>query len=110
MVHVNDLAEFYTLLVHKILSGSASTAEIEGYFFPIAHEVDMWDTADAFAKALHAKGLVNEPKAVEWPSDEVAAKDLGMPAEFIPLLLHPQYVMLLLCLSKRPRADHSLAF
>jgi hypothetical protein len=104
VVHVSDLAEFYTLLVHKILSGSASTTEVEGYFFPVAHETDMWDTADEFAKALHAKGLVNESKAVEWPSDEVAAKDLGMPAEFIPLLLHPKYVVLLLYLPQRATA------
>lgn len=109
MVHVNDLAEFFTLLVHKILSGNVSAAEIQGYFFPVAHETDMWDTADGFAKALHAKGLVNGPEAVEWPSDDVAAKDLGLPEEFIPLLLHPKYVvLLLLCFVSRRELESNL--
>lgn len=51
----------------------------------------MWDFSDAIAKALHAKGLVDQPKAIPWESDEAAAEGLGMPVAFIPLLYSSMY-------------------
>ena len=74
---------------------------MSGYFYPVAHYVDMWKTADGIAEALHAKGLVNEPKAVPWPSDEAAAEAIGMPVQFIQLLYRSVYALSL----SPPRQD-----
>lgn len=77
------------ILIQKILSNPSSADDLTGYLFPVAHDMDMWDTLDKFAEILHAKGVVREPKAVEWPSDEVAAKALNMPVPFITLFYRP---------------------
>ena len=38
------------------------------------------------AEALYARGLVAEPKAQIWPSDEMAAEYLGFPALFVRIM------------------------
>jgi hypothetical protein len=35
------------------------------------------------ASALYARGLVEEPTAQIWPSDEMAAENLGFPVLYV---------------------------
>jgi hypothetical protein len=58
----------------------------------MAHRIPWWDVMDRLAKALHARGLVKEPKARIWPSDEVAAETLGFPARYIRAMGTARYV------------------
>ncbi|KAF2664223.1 NAD(P)-binding protein [Microthyrium microscopicum] len=81
--HISDLVALYGLLTERILQGTPIPSGKDGYYFAIAHTVGWWEIMDGLAKALYARGLVEEPKTPFWPSDEVAADYLGFPRMFL---------------------------
>ncbi|KAI1312330.1 hypothetical protein F5Y03DRAFT_339868 [Xylaria venustula] len=85
-VHISDLAEYYVLLVKKILQGEKLPSGEEGFFFAVAHEAGWWDITQALASALHARGLVTDPTAKVWPSDDLAAEALELPRQYVRLM------------------------
>ncbi|KAI1200615.1 hypothetical protein F5X97DRAFT_293244 [Nemania serpens] len=85
-VHVSDLAEFFVLILRKPLQGEKIPSGEEGYYFAVAHETSWWDVAQSLADVLSARGLVTEPTAKFWPSDNVAAEALGLPAQYVRLM------------------------
>ncbi|KAF2238758.1 hypothetical protein EV356DRAFT_528666 [Viridothelium virens] len=76
-VHISDLVAFYVLLTEKILQKEPIPSGEKGYYFPISHRTHWWAVMERLAKALHARGLVMEPKPEVWPSDDIAAEYLG---------------------------------
>ncbi|KAF2493074.1 NAD(P)-binding protein [Lophium mytilinum] len=82
-VHISDLTALYALLVEKILHKEPVPNGENGYYFPMAHRAPWWDVMELLAEGLHARGLVLEPKAQIWPSDEMAAEELGFPLLYI---------------------------
>ncbi|KAI0456634.1 hypothetical protein F5B21DRAFT_502240 [Xylaria acuta] len=85
-VHISDLAEYYVLLVKKILQGEKLPSGEEGYYFSVAHEASWWDMTQGLAEALYARGLVTEPTAKVWPSDDMAAEALDLPRQYVRLM------------------------
>ncbi|GAP86000.1 putative NAD dependent epimerase dehydratase family protein [Rosellinia necatrix] len=85
-VHVSDLAEYYVLLLKKLLQGEKLPSGEKGYYFAVAHEVGWWDIAQGLANTLHARGLVTEPTAKVWPSDEMAAEVLDLPRQYVRVM------------------------
>ncbi|KFY33332.1 hypothetical protein V495_08327 [Pseudogymnoascus sp. VKM F-4514 (FW-929)] len=77
--HVSDLSALYILLVENIVQGVPTPSGDKGYYFGVSHTIDWWETTQCIAEALHARGLVAEPKVQIWPSDEMAAEYLGFP-------------------------------
>ncbi|TRX97823.1 hypothetical protein FHL15_001033 [Xylaria flabelliformis] len=85
-VHISDLADYYVLFVKKILRGEKLPSGEEGYYFSVAHEASWWNMTQSLAKALYARGLVTEPTAKIWPSDDMAAEALDLPRQFVRLM------------------------
>ncbi|KAI1177613.1 NAD(P)-binding protein [Nemania sp. FL0916] len=85
-VHISDIAEYYVLLLAKILQGEKIPSGENGYYFAVAHRAGWWEVVQGLADALYARGLVDTPKVEVWPSDEMAAKTLGFPRQFIRLM------------------------
>ncbi|KAI0539299.1 hypothetical protein GGR58DRAFT_244719 [Xylaria digitata] len=85
-VHISDLAEYYVLIVKKILQGEKLPSGEEGYYFAVAHEAGWWDIAQGLADVLRARGLVTEPTARIWPSDDMAAEELDLPRQYVRLM------------------------
>jgi dTDP-4-dehydrorhamnose reductase len=86
VVHISDLADYYVLILKKILQGEKLPSGEEGYYFAVAHEVSWWDIAQGLADALHARGLVKDPTAKIWPSDDMAAEALDLPRQYVRLM------------------------
>lgn len=82
-VHISDLTALYGLIIEKILHKEAIPDGTEGYYFAVAHDLHWWEISDKLAVALNARGLVTDTKTQLWPSDEVAAKSLGVPEQFV---------------------------
>ncbi|KFA72092.1 hypothetical protein S40288_02263 [Stachybotrys chartarum IBT 40288] len=82
-VHVDDLTDLYALLLEKIIQGEELPSGESGYYFAFAHKIDWWKTMDGLAKALHARGLVDEPTVKTWPSWDVASEELKFPRPYI---------------------------
>lgn len=70
-------------MVEKIISKETVFTGETGYYFAIAHRGSWWPVMDRIAEAMHARGLVDKPKAKIWPSYEVAANSVGYPLEYI---------------------------
>lgn len=92
-VHISDLTTLYEQLVTKILQKEPIRSGEEGYYIAIAHSLPWWDVLDRLAGALHARGLVADTETQIWPSDEVAAEYLGIPAQFVQLFFNCGYVL-----------------
>ncbi|KAF2117978.1 hypothetical protein BDV96DRAFT_611553 [Lophiotrema nucula] len=82
-VHISDLAEFYALLVERVLLDEDIPSGEEGYYFTTVHGTQWWAIMQKLAEGLHKRGLVAEPKVEIWPSDDVAAEWLGFPRAHI---------------------------
>ncbi|TGJ80729.1 hypothetical protein E0Z10_g8034 [Xylaria hypoxylon] len=85
-VHISDLAEYYVLIVKKILQGEKLPSGEEGYYFAVAHDASWWALAQGLADALSARGLVTDPEVRFWPSDDMAAEALELPRQFVRLM------------------------
>ncbi|KAI1733606.1 hypothetical protein F4680DRAFT_394717 [Xylaria scruposa] len=85
-VHISDLADYYVLFVKKILQGEKLPSGEDGYYFSVAHEASWWNMTQSLAKVLYARGLVTEPTAKVWPSDDMAAEALDLPRQFVRLM------------------------
>ncbi|KAI1750975.1 hypothetical protein F4782DRAFT_230048 [Xylaria castorea] len=85
-VHISDLAEYYVLFVKKILQGEKLPSGEDGYYFAVAHEASWWNMTQGLAEALYARGLVTEPTAKIWPSDDMAAEALDLPRQYVRLM------------------------
>lgn len=81
--HISDLVEFYAILVEKSLRGESIPSGEDGHYFVFAHRAPTWDVMGRIAQVLHARGLLDEPTARTWPSDDMAAECLGFPRPFI---------------------------
>ena len=82
-MHDSDLSALYGQIVEKIIRGEGLPSGTEGYYFALAHDLHLWEVADSLAVALHARGLVEDPKTQIWPSDEAAAEALKVPVQFV---------------------------
>ncbi|KAI9656895.1 MAG: hypothetical protein M1821_003534 [Bathelium mastoideum] len=82
-VHITDLTALYGQVVEKILQKEPLPSETEGYYFGITHELVWWEFLDRLTAALHSRGLVKSSETHTWPSDDVAAEALGVPAQFV---------------------------
>ncbi|CAM1505956.1 Fc.00g115930.m01.CDS01 [Cosmosporella sp. VM-42] len=82
-IHISDLTALYALLVEKILQKEPIPSGEKGYYFAVAHRVPWWAVMQGLAEGLHARGLVAEPKAQIWSSDEMAAEYLGFPLQYV---------------------------
>lgn len=82
-MHISDLVALYALLTEKILQKDSIPCGEKGYYFAMAHKTHWWDVMQRLAEALHARGLVVQPKAEVWPSDEMAADYLGFPRPYV---------------------------
>jgi hypothetical protein len=91
--HISDLTAYYLRLIEKILEGADLPSGKQGYYFPIAHRFSWWDVLDRIAKALEARGLVKDSEVREWPSYDVAAEGLSLPAAVIPKLYVAEYIL-----------------
>ncbi|CAH0054038.1 unnamed protein product, partial [Clonostachys solani] len=89
--HISDLTAYYLRLIEKILEGADLPSGKQGYYFPIAHRFSWWDVLDRIAKVLEARGLVKDGELREWPSYDVAAEGLALPAAVIPRLYVTEY-------------------
>ncbi|KAI0164988.1 hypothetical protein GGR57DRAFT_220357 [Xylariaceae sp. FL1272] len=85
-IHVNDLTQYYISLVAKILQGEKLPSGEHGYYFPIAHTISWWKTADRIAEVLHARGLATQSKACLWSSEDAASESLQLPRAFVRLM------------------------
>ncbi|KAH6689627.1 hypothetical protein F5X68DRAFT_254049 [Plectosphaerella plurivora] len=84
--HISDLVSFYRLLTENILNGTALRSGKDGYYFPMAHKTSNWAVMNAFARRLHAAGLVEEAEPGTWTSDEAAAEALGIPVQIVRVM------------------------
>ncbi|KAH8647953.1 hypothetical protein BX600DRAFT_518354 [Xylariales sp. PMI_506] len=84
--HVSDLAAFYLRLAEGLNRGDELPSCDKGFYYPVADAARWWNILDRMAVALHSRGLVQEPNVHTWPSDEVAAKSLGLPVQFIHIV------------------------
>ena len=85
-VHLSDLMNLYALLVEKILSKESIPSGDKGHYFAVGHKFHWWQTLDRVVVALHTRGLVYEQTIQVWPSDEMAAKSLGLPVQFMNMI------------------------
>ncbi|KAF4612842.1 hypothetical protein G7Y89_g15531 [Cudoniella acicularis] len=85
-VHISDLTALYGSIIEKILQKETIPSGPEGYYFALAHDLIWWEVLDHLAAALKARNLVVDSKTQIWPSDEAAAKSLGVPVQFVQLL------------------------
>lgn len=82
MIHINELTEFYGLLVESILRGDNVPSGRKGYYFVQSHRTSWWEILEGLAATLHSRGLVDKPETYVWPSPEIITDSLGVPADF----------------------------
>ncbi|KAF5581026.1 nad dependent epimerase dehydratase family [Fusarium pseudocircinatum] len=74
----------------RIIQAALHNEEIpsgkNGYYFAVAHDIDMWDFQDHPATAMKARGLVSSDTPDVYPSDEFAAEAIDVPVEFLEAL------------------------
>ncbi|PCD41290.1 hypothetical protein AU210_003846 [Fusarium oxysporum f. sp. radicis-cucumerinum] len=85
-IHISDLTALYYRIVHAALKNEDIPSGKEGYYFAVAHEMDMWEFQDHLAAAMKARGLVSSDKPEVYPSDEFAAEAIDVPVEFLSAL------------------------
>ncbi|KAL2856491.1 hypothetical protein BJY01DRAFT_203452 [Aspergillus pseudoustus] len=81
-VHVADLAEYYTRLVVGIVDQQPLPSGAKGYYLVSPHTFRWHNVLSALAKELFARNLVSSAEVREWPSEEIKAKSLGLPAPY----------------------------
>ncbi|KAF5238324.1 hypothetical protein FANTH_10356 [Fusarium anthophilum] len=85
-VHISDLTALYCRIIHAALNKEEIPSGKEGYYFAVAHDLDMWEFQDHLAATMKARGLVTSDKSVVYPSDEFAAEAIDVPVEFLSIL------------------------
>lgn len=85
LVHIDDLTEYYgRLLAALLLEGRRDIPRGRaGYYMVISHSTSWWDSLEALAGALYARGLVSDAEVRVWPSEEAASEALEMPGIFV---------------------------
>jgi len=69
-VHIEDLADFYLLLLEKALSGKASTGR-EGWYFCESGENYLKDVVAEIGKSLYDYKLIQQAEPVQFKPEEV---------------------------------------
>lgn len=85
-VHISDPTALYCRIIHAALNTEEIPSGKEGYYFAVAHDMDMWEFPDHHAAAVEARGLVTSDKPEVYPSDEFAAKAIDLSVEFLEIL------------------------
>ncbi|KAF5990295.1 hypothetical protein FBULB1_122 [Fusarium bulbicola] len=85
-VQISDLTALYCQIIHAALNREEIPSGKEGYYFAVAHDLDMWEFQDHLAAAMKARGLVTSDKPEVYPSDEFAAEAIDVPVEFLSIL------------------------
>lgn len=85
LVHIDDLTEYYgRLLAALLLDGRRDIPRGRaGYYMVFSHSTSWWDSLEALAGALYARGLVSDAEVHVWPSEEAASEALEMPGIFV---------------------------
>lgn len=89
-VHISDLVALFLLLVDSIVKEKPIPSGKQGYYFAIAHEQGWHSMLDVLAARLHEHGKVASSDVSLWPTDEVAAQALGVPAGFLHVLFNAE--------------------
>lgn len=69
-VHVEDLADFFVLLLQKALEGKASTGK-EGIYFCESGEHQQKDVVAKIGAALYKHKAISQPEVVQFTAEEV---------------------------------------
>ncbi|KAI1016791.1 hypothetical protein LB504_007046 [Fusarium proliferatum] len=85
-VHISDLTSLYCRIIHAVLNHEEIPCGKDGYYFAVAHDMDMWEFQDHLAAAMKARDLVSSDKPEVYPSDEFAAEAIDLPVEFLETL------------------------
>ncbi|KAF4493402.1 hypothetical protein FAGAP_10475 [Fusarium agapanthi] len=85
-VHISDLTALYCRIIHAALNKEEIPSGKEGYYFAVAHDLDMWEFQDHLAAAMKARSLVTRDKPEVYPSDEFAAEEIDVPVEYLSIL------------------------
>jgi hypothetical protein len=89
-VHISDQTALYARIVERILANDIPESGEKGYYFALAHEMNWHETAAEFAKAMKARGLVDDDVTRVWPNDKEAAEASGIPAAFVQLFFNAE--------------------
>ena len=77
------MTALYGRIVERILRNETPPSGTEGYYIALANDLSWWEVIERLTAALKARGLVTETEIPTWPSYEVAAQALGVPAPFV---------------------------
>lgn len=67
-IHIDDVASAYSLLVDRLIDGTASTGE-EGFYFVENGSESMADIAKEIAVVLKKRGVIQDDKVTPYPKD-----------------------------------------
>ncbi|KAJ4256785.1 hypothetical protein NW762_008881 [Fusarium torreyae] len=82
-VHISDLTALYSQIVQATLHNETIPSGTEGYYFAVAHDIDVWEFLDHLATAFKARGLATDEQPNIFPNDEFAAEAIGVPVQFL---------------------------
>ncbi|KAF4452958.1 NAD(P)-binding domain [Fusarium austroafricanum] len=82
-VHITDLTALYWQIIHAVLHDEGIPSGKEGYYFGVAHDMDMWEFMEHLAYVMKTRGLVSEAQPDIFPSDGFAAEAIGIPVQFL---------------------------
>ncbi|KAG5814428.1 hypothetical protein H9Q74_002646 [Fusarium xylarioides] len=85
-VHISDLTALYCRIIQAALNHEEIPSGKEGYYFAVAHDMNMWEFQDHLAAAMKTRGLVTDDKPEVYTSDEFAADAIDVPVEFLGVL------------------------
>lgn len=69
-VHVEDLGDFFALLLQKALEGKASVGK-EGFYFCESGEHQLKDVVAKVGEVLYKRKLISQAEPVQWTTEEV---------------------------------------
>ncbi|CAI7569276.1 unnamed protein product [Penicillium discolor] len=82
-VHISDLTSLYGRIIENILQGKPLPTGREGYYFALAHYLQLGEVLDHLAIQLKARDLITDSKTKIYLNDEAAASSLGIPVPFV---------------------------
>ncbi|KAF4964988.1 hypothetical protein FSARC_7166 [Fusarium sarcochroum] len=82
-VHISDLTALYWQIIKAILHNETIPSGTEGYYFAVAHDIDVWEFLDHLATAFKTRGLATDERPEVFPSDDFAADAIGVPVQFL---------------------------
>lgn len=85
-VHITDLTALYMQIIKSILRKEDIPSGAEGYYFALAHRLNMWEFQRHLAAALGNRDIITNTSVEVFPNDDFAAEAIGVPSEFLEAL------------------------